>query len=110
MSVSLDLAAERFITMVEAASMLPRLRAGRPVHPSTVTRWALRGSRGRRLRSVRIGATLCTTATWLSEFISEISPTTKTKGILIDRPDIDAKLAAKGLLPRSSTTPGTAKK
>ncbi|QDU30690.1 hypothetical protein ETAA8_58370 [Anatilimnocola aggregata] len=82
------------------------------MHPSTVARWALRGLRGRRLRSVRIGATLCTTATWLSEFIAEISPkSTKIEEISINRTAIDAKLAAKGLLPHSTEkrTPRVAK-
>ena len=51
---------EEILPLAEAARRLPRLRAGRPTHPSTLWRWASRGIRGVRLETVRVGGTCCT--------------------------------------------------
>ncbi|MGC8552929.1 MAG: DUF1580 domain-containing protein [Phycisphaerae bacterium] len=49
---------------------LPARRANTRLHFSTLYRWAITGQRGRKLRTERVGATLCTTETWLHEFFA----------------------------------------
>lgn len=45
---------------------------GKRIHRSTPHKWARTGVAGRRLRVVRLGSTVCTTAAWLSEFCAAI--------------------------------------
>jgi len=45
----------------------------KPVNFSTVWRWSLKGSRGVRLETVRIGSTLCTTAEAIERFIERLT-------------------------------------
>jgi hypothetical protein len=51
---------------------VPAMLPGRP-HRSTVFRWAQRGCRGVRLRTVSVGRTKCTTEAWLWEFFEQIA-------------------------------------
>jgi hypothetical protein len=44
--MSIDPLAEELLTFAEAAKRLPRLRAGRPINPSTLWRWTRSGARG----------------------------------------------------------------
>ena len=53
---------KEILSFTAAAKKLPRLRANRPVHPSTIWRWATCGIRGIRLETTRLGGitvTLC---------------------------------------------------
>ncbi len=56
-----------------AAKLIPSRRGGRPCAVSTLWRWSLTGSRGIKLRTWRLGATICTTAAALREFIERCS-------------------------------------
>jgi Protein of unknown function (DUF1580) len=79
------------ITFGQLAHLLPPGRNGRPVHISTIHRWALKGvrtSRGRiRLDAVRCSSRWMTTWTAWEEFVQAQTPD------LADRPQ----------LPRTST-------
>lgn len=44
-----------------------------PVGVSTVWRWALRGVRGVRLRTLLVGGHRCTTADWVSDFVARLN-------------------------------------
>jgi hypothetical protein len=62
-----------YLSLREAAAELPRRRAGRKTHVSTVYRWTDTGCRGVRLRYAMVGATRCTTREWLAAFVSELT-------------------------------------
>src|SRR5216683_260102 len=53
---------------------IPRRRAGKKLHPSTVWRWATTGANGALLETVRVGSTLCTTERCLLEFFRACAP------------------------------------
>lgn len=69
----IDIAAERVLSLTQAARLLPCRRRGRKPCPSTLYRWAKRGLRGVRLETVRIGGTLCTSVEALNRFFAELS-------------------------------------
>ena len=69
----IDLTTETVLPFSEAARRLPRLCAGRPVHPSTLWRWASSGIRGVRLETVRVGGTTCTSVEAFSRFFAALS-------------------------------------
>ena len=56
------------IPLEQVSAMLP----GRP-NRSTVFRWAQRGCRGVRLRTVSVGRRKCTTEAWMWEFFEQLS-------------------------------------
>jgi hypothetical protein len=73
-----DLLAEHTMGFAAAARQLPRLRGGRPVHPSTLTRWATAGisaADGRvvRLEAVRVASRWVTSSEALSRFIADLT-------------------------------------
>lgn len=53
--MSINISQENLITFTQLAGALPRRRANRPVHCSTIHRWRSKGLRGVRLEAVRIG-------------------------------------------------------
>ena len=55
---------------VPKLSWLPARRGNTRLHFSTLYRWALHGQHGRKLRTERVGSTLCTTEAWLHEFFA----------------------------------------
>lgn len=57
----------------EAACWVPSRRSGRPTHPSTLVRWALRGIKGQKLEVTRVGATLCCTRRSLLRFFNAVT-------------------------------------
>ena len=64
---------EKLRSFAEAASRLPALRGGKPVSPSTVWRWSMRGVRDRhgvrvRLETIKLGGTCCTSDEALVRF------------------------------------------
>jgi hypothetical protein len=63
---------EELLPLREAAKLLPRRRAGKPTHGSTLLRWAQRGLRGVKLEVVQVGATKCTTEKALRRFFDEL--------------------------------------
>ncbi len=71
-------ASDELLTFAEAARLLPRRRAGRPVHPSTVSRWRSPGIRRRdgssiTLRCVGLPSGWMTTLEWIREFVEQIT-------------------------------------
>jgi hypothetical protein len=61
------------LSLSQAARRLPRLRAGRPVHPSTVWRWALTGLRGVKLETAMVGGVRVTSEAALRRFFAAVS-------------------------------------
>lgn len=65
-------------TFAEVARSLPSSRAGKPVHPSTISRWRSPGVRRRdgsriTLRAVRLPSGWATTLEWVREFIDAVT-------------------------------------
>lgn len=95
---------EELLTLAAAAKLLPRRRGGRPVHPSTLARWATRGVRGIYLPVLRVGSTFCTTRGALFEFLVESTQqlaeprSTETQSARHADAIVDARLRAMGLL------------
>lgn len=71
----IDINVETIISLAEAASFLPRRRAGKKPHVSCIYRWTTQGCRGVRLESVQIGGTRCTSREALSRFFERLSGT-----------------------------------
>lgn len=74
-----QLLSEGPIPSAEAARLLGRLRGGRPLHPSTVTRWIHHGHRlhdGTRVRlaGLFVGGKVCTTRQALLRFLAAQQP------------------------------------
>ncbi|NLF06866.1 MAG: DUF1580 domain-containing protein [Pirellulaceae bacterium] len=69
----IDTQTETIITLTEAARLLPRRRAGRPVHVSCLYRWAQIGCRGVRLEIVQIGGTKCTSREAMQRFFGRLT-------------------------------------
>lgn len=65
---------EQLLTFSEASSLLPRRRAGKPVHVSYLYRWSTSGCRGVILETVQIGGTRCTSREALDRFFSRLAP------------------------------------
>jgi hypothetical protein len=60
-------------TLTEAAARLPRRRGGKPVHVSTLHRWASHGCKGVRLETIQIGGTRCTSVEALQRFFDRLT-------------------------------------
>ncbi|WP_390622211.1 DUF1580 domain-containing protein [Tautonia marina] len=60
------------IALADVPGILPKRRGGRKVHTSTVWRWAMKGYRGTRLETLRVGGTLCTSREALERFFGRI--------------------------------------
>lgn len=70
-----DFLDQEFLTLTEAAKLIPGRKEGERVSVGTVWRWCLRGLRnGIKLKSVLIGGQRCTTRQWLQDFIEAINP------------------------------------
>ncbi len=67
---------EELIPLRHAAKLIPSTRGSGSKHlnVSTVYRWTLRGVRGRRLESVRIGGSRYTSVEAISRWIRELNP------------------------------------
>jgi hypothetical protein len=64
----------RYITLAEAARLIPGRRPGKAASINTVWRYCTRGLRdGIRLRSKMVGGHRCTTPEWVEEFIEELT-------------------------------------
>jgi hypothetical protein len=93
---------EEWLTLPQAAELLPRRRRGRKVSKTTLYRWAKYGLGGVYLQVWQVGGGLCTTRAALSQFFEEL---TRQKGLRRGKPaqrpadpGLDAKLRAHGLL------------
>jgi hypothetical protein len=68
----IDPLSDSTLSLTQAARRLPRLRAGRPVHPSTLWRWALTGLRGVRLETAMVGGVRVTSEEALRRFFAAV--------------------------------------
>ena len=69
----IDLESETIITAREACQRLPRRRAGRLTHPTTIARWMDEGIKGVRLEGIRIGTNRCTSMEALQRFFDRLT-------------------------------------
>ncbi len=71
----IDPAKERIDSLAIAAKwkIWPRRRGGKRVHYATLHRWAMRGCRGVKLETVRVGGTLCTSEAAVVRFMERCS-------------------------------------
>lgn len=76
--MAIDLETEKLIPLREAADLLPRMRRGKGIAYSTLWRWALRGTRGVRLESVRVPGGLATTKEAVQRFIMALGSAQST--------------------------------
>ena len=71
--MAIDLNREHVLTLAQAASTLPRRRAGKKPHLSTLYRWSSRGLRGIRLETIQVGGTACTSREALQRFFDQLT-------------------------------------
>jgi hypothetical protein len=88
---------EQTIALAEAARRLPRLRAGRPVAPATLWRWASHGLRGVRLETVRVGGTCCTSVEALQRFFAALNGTPPPPPLATAPARVEAELDSIGI-------------
>jgi hypothetical protein len=69
----IDFNEEALISLQEAAKILPRRRAGRPVHVSCVYRWTQIGVKGILLESIQVGGCRCTSRAALNRFFEKLT-------------------------------------
>lgn len=60
----------QYITLAQAAAILPSSRPGKKLHVKTVKRWAISGCRGVMLAAIKSGGCWFTTEQWVQEFQS----------------------------------------
>jgi hypothetical protein len=77
-STVIEFDSETVVTFAEATKLLPRRRAGRKPHISTLYRWASRGLKGVVLETIQIGGTTCTSREALQRFFDELSKNQRT--------------------------------
>lgn len=73
--MAIDPELEQVLTLAEAAKLkwLPKRRAGKRLHVSTVYRWTEQGCRGIVLESIQVGATRCTSVEALKRFFTALN-------------------------------------
>ena len=89
-----DILPKDLITLTEATCHIPGRNAGKRIGLQAVHRWANRGLRGVKLRTMMVGGHRMTTLQWLREFLAAINglpaPTPATAS------DADSRLSALG--------------
>ena len=70
---------ETVVSLPEAASRLPRRRAGKRPHRNTLYRWAAVGLNGLKLETIRVGGTLCTSMEALQRFFDRLAERTRSE-------------------------------
>jgi hypothetical protein len=71
--MAIDPLTEETFPFTKAARLLPRLRNNKPVHASTLWRWAMSGVRGVRLESILIGGVRVTSPAALQRFFEQLT-------------------------------------
>lgn len=69
----IDIRTERLLTLCQAARQLPSLRNNRPIHASTLWRWAKKGLRGVKLEVLPIGGGKATSMEALQRFFAALA-------------------------------------
>lgn len=103
MNTSIDDFRKRWLTLPEAAALLPRRRRGRKVAASTLWRWSRYGLHGVYLQVWAVGGSgTCTTLEALETFFEQLS---SAKGLRKAKPKqpqsdgvIDSELVKHGLI------------
>jgi hypothetical protein len=80
-----DAASPTYLSLPQAARLLPPGRSGRPVHIATLIRWITNGTRTRdgrtvRLKAVRMGSRWLTSQSWLDEYAASLTPAYSVEG------------------------------
>jgi hypothetical protein len=88
----IDPLSETTLTLSAAARRLPRLRSNRPVHPSTLWRWATCGIRGIRLETTRLGGTTVTSTEALRRFFARLNGESAPSVPVLSAPAVEAEL------------------
>ena len=98
-TVMIDPLTEEVIPLGAAAKRLPRLRAGRPVAPSTLWRWATAGLNGIRLETCKVGGTTCTSREALGRFFAALNGQPAERPARKTRHDdaVEEELVARGI-------------
>lgn len=81
----IDLSKEHIVTFKEGAKHLPRRRAGKPTHASTLHRWATIGvlaDDGARvfMEKINVGGTVCTSIEAIQRFCNRLTGTPAEAG------------------------------
>ena len=76
----IDLTQEELVPVRDVPKHLPPRPTGKRVHISAVYRWLLRGIRGVRLESLKIGGTTYTSKEALQRFADQLSSPTRDPG------------------------------
>ena len=69
----IEVGREKVISLTDACKLLPKRRAGKRPHVSTLYRWCSHGFQGVQLEVIRIGGTLCTSEEALQRFFERIT-------------------------------------
>lgn len=69
----IDSTQETVLSLAHATNHIPRRRAGRKTHVSTLFRWTTAGCRGIVLESIQVGGTRCTSLEALQRFFERLS-------------------------------------
>jgi hypothetical protein len=72
LAMAIDVLQEKTEPLTVMARRLPCLRNSRPVHASTLWRWATKGLRGVRLETARVGGVRVTSAEALRRFFAAL--------------------------------------
>lgn len=65
--------ATQYITLAQAAKLVPSSRVDKAVHPGTLYRWSRCGLNGVRLETTQVGGTLCTSEEALGRFFDALT-------------------------------------
>lgn len=69
----IDISSEKVVSLSEAASLVPRRRAGKKCNTATVYRWTTIGLRGITLESIQIGGTKATSVEAMQRFFDALT-------------------------------------
>lgn len=61
------------LSLADAAANLPSLKDGRPIHVTTLWRWARYGLRGIKLETIKIGGRVFTNRQSLQKFFADVA-------------------------------------
>jgi|GEM_PF-1315158 hypothetical protein len=95
--MTIDIHNEHLLTLAQASRKLPSQPS-----PGTLWRWAIKGLRGVKLRSVRAGKTIITSSEALQEFLEAVHETYQPEPEMQEstNPVVEQKLRQHGMLPR----------
>lgn len=84
--MTIDVIEENLISFRQLAASLPRRRANRPVHVSTLHRWRSRGVRGIKLEATRVGGAWCTSWQAFRRFCDRLTAAESQSDVPVEKP------------------------